>query len=431
MYEKDKNDLEKIEGLKKENLEKAIRSNERAIESYKNQIKVISPKYNQAIEQVAKSMKMMDISNKIALAKPQILSANEQIANFVNSDMYKTKMKAIMPNYQNMLVQAKETMGFDRISKVMGTLAKQQLALYDSNVIQQMNNSMSKAISQIAEVQKQFMNTISETISKNVSPALRALAFSLDEAKNNPDSLLSWMNYYNRMSEFFWIMPYKITTEELHEILQNVETEKEFDQYINKYFNKEKVELLIKDINSMLSNNNQRKIFNQIITAYKNKSFALASIGITTMIDNCLSYYLIDKGCTSRLKLFEPIIEDLDMKRDNSDFSFIVMMVNSNINLLYEQIEFNNKISINTNKKSRRNPISHGKSYSYKKIDTIMLLNTMYYLLVIQHELKEYRNSLYRNSNKKVFYIPTKEEKRKIKEKIKSKNESSKNNQVS
>lgn len=107
------------------------------------------------------------------------------------------------------------------------------------------------------------------------------------------------------------------------------------------------------------------------------------------------------------------------------------MMVNSNINLLYEQIEFNNKISINTNKKSRRNPISHGKSYSYKKIDTIMLLNTMYYLLVIQNELKGYKNSLYRNSKKKEFYIPSKDEKRRIIEKIKSKNENSKNNQVS
>lgn len=431
MDEEDKNDLEKIDISEKDDSEGTFISNKKTIESYKKQIKAISPKYNQAIEQATKSIKMVDISNKIALAKPQILLANEQIVDFVNSDMYKTKMQTIMPTYQNMLVQAKNAMGFDRLSTVMGAITKQQLALYDSNIIQQMTNSMSNVISQIAEVQKQFMNTISETIARNVSPALKALAFSLEKAKNNPDSLLSWMNYYNRMSEFFWIMPYKITTEELHEILQNVSTEKEFDQYINKYFNKAKVELLIKDISIMLPNNNQRKIFDQIVTAYKSKSYALASIGITTMIDNCLSYYLIDKGCTSRLKLFEPIIKDLDLKRENSDFSFIVMMVNSNINLLYEQIEFNNKISINTNKKSRRNPISHGKSYSYKKIDTIMLLNTMYYLLVIQNELKGYKNSLYRNSKKKEFYIPSKDEKRRIIEKIKSKNESSKNNQVS
>ena len=226
------------------------------------------------------------------------------------------------------------------------------------------------------------------------------------------------MNYYDRLSEFFWIMPYKIKTEELHEILQCVETEKEFDKYINRYFTKTKVDSLFYDIGNMLSNNHQRRIFNQIIKAYENKSYALASIGITTMINNFLSYYLIDKASSSRIKIFEPIINDLDLKRDNSNFLFIVMMVNSNINLLYEKIEFNSKILINTNKKSRRNPIAHGKLYSYKKIDAIMLTNTLYYLLVIQDELKEYKNSLYRKKNKKEFYIPDKKEKKEIKAKL-------------
>lgn len=401
MEEKDKKSLKKDIDEQNEFKEDEM-DNEKMLVNYKKQINTITPKYNMAI---------MDISNKIALAKPQMLYANEQITQLVNSEELKNKIKSI------------NEMGLGKMSRTIGEIAKQQLALYNSDIIQQMTSSMSKVISQIAEVQKQFINTITETISMNVSPALKALSISLEEAKNNPDSLLSWMNYYNRMSEFFWIMPYKITTEELHEILKSVTTEKEFDQYINRYFNKCKVDMLIEDIRNMLSNKNQRNVFEQIIIAYRSRSYALASIGITTMIDNFLSYYLIDKGCTSRLKLFEPIIKDLGLKKENSDFSFIVMMVNSNINLLYEQIEFNNKISIKTNKKSRRNPISHGKSYSYKKIDTIMLLNTMYYLLLIQNELKKYKNSLYRNSHKKEFYIPEKDEKIKIIEKIRSKKE--------
>mgnify|MGYP000987682222 CR=1 FL=1 len=401
MEEKDKKSLKKDIDEQNEFKEDEM-DNEKMLVNYKKQINTITPKYNMAI---------MDISNKIALAKPQMLYANEQITQLVNSEELKNKIKSI------------NEMGLGKMSRTIGEIAKQQLALYNSDIIQQMTSSMSKVISQIAEVQKQFINTITETISMNVSPALKALSISLEEAKNNPDSLLSWMNYYNRMSEFFWIMPYKITTEELHEILKSVTTEKEFDQYINRYFNKCKVDMLIEDIRNMLSNKNQRKVFEQIIIAYRSRSYALASIGITTMIDNFLSYYLIDKGCTSRLKLFEPIIKDLGLKKEDSDFSFIVMMVNSNINLLYEQIEFNNKISIKTNKKSRRNPISHGKSYSYKKIDTIMLLNTMYYLLLIQNELKKYKNSLYRNSHKKEFYIPEKDEKIKIIEKIRSKKE--------
>lgn len=405
-----------------------IKSSEKVLEKYKKQLQVISPQYNKAIEQATNSIRMIDISNKIELAKPKILSSNEQIINTINSNMYKNQIQSLMPAYQNMMTQVKNSMGIDRISTMIGTIAKQQLSLCNEKIMNVVTSSLSNVISQIAETQRQLISTVAEAMNRNITPAFKALSLSLEEARNNPDSLLSWMNYYDKLSEFFWIMPYKITTEELHEILQNVKTEKEFDQYINRYFNKTKVELLINDIRGMLSNNNQRKVFNQIVTSYKSKSYALASIGITTMIDNSLSYYLIDKGCTSRLKLFEPIINDLDLKRDNSDFSFIVMMVNSNINLLYEQIEFNNKISINTNKKARRNPISHGKSYSYKKIDTIMLMNTLYYLLVIQNELKEYKNSLYRNK-KKEFYIPTKDEKRKIKEKIQSKKEIPNNNQ--
>ena len=286
-----------------------------------------------------------------------------------------------------------------------------------NTIMERLSNPMSNVISQITEVQRQFINSIANVINKSIMPTFKILYDALEEAKNNPNSRLSWMNYYDKLSEFFWIMPYKITTEELHEILQYVETEKEFDEYINRYFTKDKVNSLFDDIKNMLSNNNQRKIFNQIIKAYETKSYALASIGITTMIDNSLSYYLIDKGCSSRIGLFKPIINDLDLKGKNSTSLFIVMMVSSNINLLYEKIEFNSKISINTNKKSRRNPIAHGKSYSYKKIDVIMLANTLYYLLVIQNELKKYKNSLYKK-NKKSFYISSREERKKIKEKL-------------
>jgi len=422
---------EEIENVTEENTKRFFKNNKKSIESYQKNIQALKPKYNKAIEEVKQSIKMLDISDKIALVKPQIVMSNEKIINTINSNMYKTQIQTLVPAYKNMLVQAREAMGLDRISTLAGEIAKQQLGLCNEKVMSVVTSSLSGVISQIAETQKQFISSVADAMNRNVVPALKALSDSLEEARNNPDSVLSWMNYYDRLSEFFWIMPYKITTEELHEILQNVATEKEFDEYINRYFNKAKVDSLIADIREMLSNKSQRKIFDQIVTAYRSKSYALASIGITTMIDNSLSYYLIDKGCTSRIKLFEPIINDLDLKRDNSDFSFIVMMVNSNINLLYEQIEFNNKISINTNKKSRRNPISHGKSYSYKKIDTIMLLNTLYYLLVIQNELKEYKSSILYRRNKKEFYIATKEEKRNIKEKIKSKNESSKNNQES
>lgn len=372
---REKKDNEIVYNLIKENSKKYMKAEQ-----------IVRFGNNKAIEQ---SLKMMDISNKLVPKVPEAMLINEQVNKIINDNMQ--------------IIHISTAEAFER----------QQLSICSANFIGGLANSMSNVIYQIAEVQMQFINSISELINKSMTPALKALSNSVEEARNNPNSLLSWMNYYDRLSEFFWIMPYKITTEELHEILQCAETEKEFDKYINRYFTKTKVNSLFYDIRNMLSNNNQRRILDQIVKAYENKSYALTSIGITTMIDNFLSYYLINKACSSRINLFEPIINDLELKRNNSKFSFLVMMVNSNINLLYEEIEFNNKISINTNKKSRRHPIAHGKSYSYKKIDAIMLTNTLYYLLVIQGELKEYKNSLYRRNKK--FYIPSEKEKNEVK----------------
>ena len=64
-----------------------IKSSEKVLEKYKKQLQVISPQYNKAIEQATNSIRMMDISNKIELAKPKILSSNEQIINTINSNM--------------------------------------------------------------------------------------------------------------------------------------------------------------------------------------------------------------------------------------------------------------------------------------------------------------------------------------------------------
>lgn len=282
-----------------------------------------------------------------------------------------------------------------------------------------MTNPLMNAVNQIAESQKAMMNTILSSITINNS-FFASLSKSLEEAKANPKSVYNWFEYYDRLSEFFWIIPYKMKPEELHEILVNVTTEKEFDRYISKYFNKEKVDLLINDIKGLITRSQDKKLFEQIVLAYNNKSYSLASMGLMSIIDNLLSYYLINKGCTSRIKLFEPIIKDIDRKCGMSDdFPFIVMMINSNINLLYEDIEFNDKIKIKTNKKTRRNPVSHGKSYSNKKIDTIMLFNTVYYLLVTKEELKEYKDSLCYDKNKKQFYFPDKIKKKEIKKKIK------------
>ena len=107
---------------------------------------------------------------------------------------------------------------------------------------------------------------------------------------------------------------------------------------------------------------------------------------------------------------------------DNEDIDsdiLLIMMTNNYINNLYVDIEFNEKIKIETNKKTRRNTYAHGKFYSNKRIDSIMLLNTIYYLLVAQEILKKYENKLF-YKDKVRFYIPTRAEKKKAIENVKN-----------
>ncbi|MCX8075234.1 MAG: hypothetical protein N2749_06605 [Clostridia bacterium] len=116
--------------------------------------------------------------------------------------------------------------------------------------------------------------------------------------------------------------------------------------------------------------------------------------------------------------MFKPIINNLKLEHE---LVFILIMLNNNINLLYEKIEFNEKIKINTSKKVRRNPNQHGQLYTNRKMDCIMLLNTLYYLTTIQNKLRKYKSSIYKKDGKTEFYIPTINERIEIKEKIKKK----------
>lgn len=311
-----------------------------------------------------------------------------------------------------------------KTSKAINGIVKINYDLMMQNItysLESANRAMepiSKIAREMLKTQELFINSINSYMD-GIQPIYSSLVKNIKILVGNPDSLLNWGNYCNKMSDFFWIFPYKMSVKELYKILQEAEDEKAFDKMMLKYFNKKTVEKLCNDISGMMDPK-QKSFFKQVLSAYNNKLYALSNLGLITLIDNLLTYYLLDKGCTSRQNIFEPIIDDLESKDNDTTLPYIVVMVDSNINLLYETISFNEKISIKTNKKTRRNPSSHGRSYSNKKIDCIMLMNTIYYLLLLQNELSMYKDSLQRNKTKKCFYILSTKEKKKAKKGLKN-----------
>lgn len=280
------------------------------------------------------------------------------------------------------------------------------------SISNKLNNFGQKFLKEIVNISEELVKPKLEVVNTWTS-LFKEISDSIKQ--KNPNSLLNWSNYIKKLSDYFWIIPYKMDTKELFEILKTVNTEEKFDEYIKNYFNKNRVEELQNEIYVNIPRKH-KTLFRQIINAYNAKSYSLANTGLMSIIDGLCSYYLINKRKTQRKGIFQPIVEDLVKKSGYNRVSAILIMLDHNIKTLYENINFNKRIDLGTNKKIRRHPNQHGQSYSNQRIDTIMLLNTVYYLIIVQEILYKYKSKLYYEN--KEFHIATYKKRKEILEKL-------------
>lgn len=171
------------------------------------------------------------------------------------------------------------------------------------------------------------------------------------------------------------------------ELLKTVDCEKQMDEELEKYFTEQIIDKLLDEIISK-SFDKHKEIMTQIKKAYNNKSYALVNTKLFSIIDSLCSFFVISKEKnTYRINLFEPILKIEKRKSDDYYSILILSMVNANINFLYGK---NNS----SHKRARRHPSQYGEFFSNNKIDTIMLLHTTYYLLILTGIYKEYNESL-------------------------------------
>jgi len=286
---------------------------------------------------------------------------------------------------------------------------RQHMEQYNSEFAEAIKNinKICEPARQAVQYASEYMKKIGEQVRKvfeqydfskmyqNLLIPMQQFAQEIEKIKNDPDSLLNYMSYVKNLSNYFWAMPYSIDTSELKSIFENVKTEKEFDDYMKKYFTNQKLQQLFNDIKLKISRKHIT-IFKQIEQAFYNKQYSLINNAIISIIDDELSYYNYNKKETKRKDILYPIIEEYQ-KKDVSQCDwldlFYLEMLNNNINLLFDNVDFNN-IKISNNKAIRRHTTQHGKKYSNKKIVSIMLLNTLYNLLYIKEDLEVYKQRL-------------------------------------
>lgn len=289
-------------------------------------------------------------------------------------------------------------------------------------IVSKISEEYIKFTKMVIEIVKPYVTDLINEFNK-YSPYFKELGEAIEKTKKDPNSFINWSDYSKKLSSYFWVFPYKFKTSSLKEILENVDSEEKFDEYMKKHFSNDLVDELINDIKQNIPSK-YKIIFNQIEKAYNTKSFALANTGMMTIIDGMCSFYIVNKKNLRRINLFKPIAYDCSIKEKDWNVIFILLMLNNSINILYDDIDFNANVKIDSHKKSRRHLSGHGVAYSNKKIDSIMLLNLIYNMLLINKNFKSYKNSLIWNSEKQ-FYIASSKEKKEILKKIKNNNQNS------
>lgn len=305
------------------------------------------------------------------------------------SDLINTNLSSPLQKFSESILESIKPDYFDfnhRLVETMKPIIFMQNELI-SNIVKQMN-PMQEIAKKLSEALKPITSQVIDSLPKMTS-YFYELSKSLEKARENPDSLLNWIEYSEKLSEYIWTIPYDISSDELKNLTSVVNSEKEFDKYMLKYFDKAKLEKLFNELLFKIPYRH-KTILKQIKNAFYQKDYALANTGILSVIDEICSQFLSDKGCLKRKDILLPIVEIIDNTSDDNFEVIPILVLNDNINIIYESIDFNKRIKIKTNKKVRRNPSQHGKYFSNRKIDTIMLLNTVYYLLIVMDTYKQY-----------------------------------------
>lgn len=219
-----------------------------------------------------------------------------------------------------------------------------------------------------------------------------------NKAETEPDSVINYMKYEKALEGFYWAWPYGITGERIKSTLEKCQTETDFDKEMQKYFSKQRMQSFFKDIYNGLPKHH-KILFKQVEHSYWQKDYAIANNALMSIIDNILKKYMFNSGSIKRKGVLEVMVNYYGgFTPKEVPFYLRMEMLSHCINFIFQGYDFSNTIHIKTNKKANRHVTVHGLKYSNKRIDTILLLNTIYEILYHQKYMKPFEGTIIINS---------------------------------
>ncbi|MDE7422106.1 MAG: hypothetical protein K2N51_00150 [Lachnospiraceae bacterium] len=225
-----------------------------------------------------------------------------------------------------------------------------------------------------------------------------------EKAEAEPNSVINHLKYEKTLEGFYWAWPYCITGEKIKNILEKCQAENDFDKEMQKYFSRQRMQNIFKDTYNGLPRHH-RMLFKQVEHSYWRRDYAIANNALMSIIDNLLKKYMFHSGNIRRKGIMEPMTNYYGRFTPKEvPFYLRMEMLSHCINFIFQRYDFSNTIHIETNKKANRHIAVHGLKYSNKRIDTILLINTIYEILYHQKYMKPFEGTI------KIYGTPQKAE---------------------
>lgn len=208
-----------------------------------------------------------------------------------------------------------------------------------------------------------------------------------------------------KLKEFYWVIPYDATKEELIELL-HMENIEDFNEYILNYFDKSKIRKLITDISNNFEKEDKKELMKQIQVAMNNELYSMCITTLVTVLDG-LTLELLNPISTCQHKSYEAIevmleyINEAPLSEFGYEVYLKVYILNNFYSILYKDernLKDNNKEILS------RHLNSHGVKYLNTRLDSLRLLNAIYFCQEILKETKM-QDKFFREKNERGFKI--------------------------
>lgn len=242
------------------------------------------------------------------------------------------------------------------------------------------------------------------SVLKNVSSSLNSIGkiFETIDFKSLPR--LSGLDS-KILDQFYWVIPFEYEYNNIQK-LSKYTTQKEFEEYILKYFNVNRAKRLFSKIKKQCKSKDKKELVKQVENAYFREDYAICITSLITMLDG-LTLQLLEPNSENQhlsYKIIESMLNYINSCPPD-EYSYEVYIKVDILNNFYLKLYANEKnFKMSKTKTLSRHLNSHGVRYLNKKVEVLRLLNAIYFCQSIIDET-ELQEMFTRNTKERKFDI--------------------------